>query len=75
MKNVIVERVIHKGVNRVALRFPYDAELISVVKRFPDVRWSKQMNCWHIADSVDVINLLLKGLIGKAYVDYSALKK
>jgi integrase/recombinase XerD len=74
MKNVIVERVIHKGVNRVALRFPYDTGLISVVKGFPDARWSQQMGCWHIADSTDVITLLEKTFYGKAYIDYSALK-
>jgi hypothetical protein len=65
MKNVIVERVIHKGVNRVALRFRYDTGLISVVKRFPDARWSQQMGCWHIADSTDVITLLEKAFYGE----------
>ncbi|MCJ7448054.1 MAG: site-specific integrase [Bacteroidales bacterium] len=74
MKNVIAERVIHKGINRVALRFPYDAELITIVKGFPDARWSQQMGCWHIEDSSDVIDLLLKAFYDKAYVDYSALK-
>jgi integrase/recombinase XerD len=66
MKNVIIERVIHKGVNRVALRFPYDTGLISVVKGFPDARWSQQLGCWHIADSIDAITLLEKAFYGKA---------
>ena len=74
MKDVTVERVIHKGVNRIALRFAYDGALISVVKGFPDYRWSNQMKCWHIADNTDVITLLLKAFYGKAYIDYSALK-
>ena len=74
MKNVIVERVIHDSESRVALRFPYDRELISVVKSFPDARWSKRMKCWHIADSKDVITLLLKAFNRKAYIDYSAMR-
>jgi integrase/recombinase XerD len=74
MKNVTIERVIHKGVDRVVLRFHYDSELISVVKGFPDARWSQQMGCWHVADSSDVVALILKGLNGKAYVDYSTLR-
>jgi len=74
MKNVIVERVIHDGESRVALRFPYDTELISVVKGFPGARWSNQMKCWHIADSADVITLLLKAFYKKAYIDYSGLR-
>lgn len=32
------------------------------------------MKCWHIADSADIVALLLKAFYGKAYVDYTALK-
>jgi integrase/recombinase XerD len=74
MKTVIAERVIHKGDSRIALRFPYDTELIVVVKGFSDARWSEQMKCWHIADRTDVITLLLNTFHGKAYIDYSALR-
>jgi len=74
MKNVIIERVIHNGVNRVVLRFPYNTELITVVKGLPDSRWSSRMKCWHVPDSPDVITLLLKAFHKKAFIDYSALK-
>jgi integrase/recombinase XerD len=74
MKNIIAERVMHKGMDRVTLRFPYDAELIKIVRGLPDARWSKQMGCWQIEDSKDIIAILLKAFYGKAYVDYSALK-
>ena len=74
MKTVIVQRVIHGGINRVSLRFPYDADLIKVTRGLPDSKWSNQMKCWHVADSSDIITLLLKAFYGKAYVDYSALK-
>lgn len=74
MKNVIAEKVMHKGMDRVTLRFPYDAELIKIVKGLPDARWSQQMGCWHIEDSSDIISTLLKVFYGKAYIDYSALK-
>ena len=74
MKNVTAERIIHDGGNRVALRFPYDNELISIVKRLPDARWSNRMKCWHIAESTDVITMLLEAFHRKAYIDYSAIK-
>jgi integrase/recombinase XerD len=74
MKNVIAERVMHKGMDRVTLRFPYDAELITIVKGLPDARWSQQMGCWHIENSFDIITALLKAFYGKAYIDYSSLK-
>jgi integrase/recombinase XerD len=74
MKNVIAERVIHNGLNRIALRFPYDSELIAIVKGLHDARWSNQMKCWHVAYSNDIIAVLLKAYYGKAYIDYTALK-
>lgn len=74
MKNIVAERVMHKGLDRVTLRFPYDAELITIVKGMPDARWSQQMGCWHIENSSDIIAAILKAFYGKAYVDYTALK-
>ena len=74
MKKIVAERLIHKGINRVALRFPYDAELIKIAKGLADPLWSSQMKCWHIPDTPDIISLLLKAFYGKAYVDYTALK-
>jgi hypothetical protein len=44
MKNIIVERVIRDGGNRIALRFPYYQELNGVVKELPDAQWSSDMN-------------------------------
>ena len=60
--------------DRVTLRFPYDAELIRITRGLPDPMWSSQMKCWHIPDSTDIIALLLKAFYGKAYIDYTALK-
>lgn len=74
MKNIVAERIMHKGMVRVTLRFPYDAELIKITKGLPDPLWSNQMKCWHIPDHPDIITLLLKAFYGKAYVDYNALK-
>ena len=73
MKNVIAEKVVHDGENRVALRFPYDAELIKIVRELPDARWSKRMKSWHISDDPNIIRLLLQSFMGKAYVDYSSM--
>jgi integrase/recombinase XerD len=75
MITVIAERVRHDGGMRVALKFPYDQELTDLVRRLPDARWSKRMQCWHIADGDDVISLLLRTLSKDAFVDYMALKK
>jgi hypothetical protein len=74
MKTVIAERVIHNGESRIALKFPYDKELISVLKELPEARWSKRMACWHIPDSSDVITILLEAFHRKAFIDYSSIR-
>jgi integrase len=51
MKSVTVERVIHKGESRIALRFSYDKEIESKVRSFPGARWSMTMKCWHLPDN------------------------
>ena len=74
MKNIIAERIIHNGMVRVGLWFPYDTELIRITKGLPDPLWSSRMKCWHIPDTPDFISLLLKAFYGKSYIDYTALK-
>ncbi|MDO9580230.1 MAG: tyrosine-type recombinase/integrase [Bacteroidales bacterium] len=75
MKNIIAERVIRDGGSRVALRFPYDTELISVVKGFPGARWSATMKYWHIPDNPGIVSKLEELLKGKAILDYSVLEQ
>ena len=74
MKSIIAEKVIHNGESRIALKFSYDNELISVLKKLPEARWSKRMACWHIPDSSDVITILLQAFHRKAFIDYSAIR-
>lgn len=51
MKSITAERVIHKGESRIALRYSYDTETDSIVRRFPGARWSMTMKCWHLPDN------------------------
>ncbi len=74
MKNLTVERVIYDGVSRVALRFPYDPDLIALVKELPDARWSSTNRYWHIPDKPDMVKELFRLLKGKTFLDYSRLK-
>lgn len=75
MTTIIAERVSHDSGIRVALKFPFDGELIGIIKKLPGIRWSNRLNCWHIPDSPDVIDLLLENLSPYAFVDYSDLRK
>jgi integrase/recombinase XerD len=75
MITIIAERVRHDGGMRVALKFPYDQEIIDLVRTLPDARWSNRMHCWHISDDQDVVTILLQTLSKYAFIDYSALKR
>jgi integrase/recombinase XerD len=75
MTTIVAERVTHDSGIRAALKFPFDQEVTDLVRKLPDARWSNRMHCWHIADSEDVITLLLKTLSKNAFVDYTALRR
>jgi integrase/recombinase XerD len=65
----------HRGEKRVALEFPYDEALTAEVKQLTGARWSSSCNRWHIPESDEVIDLMLKQFKGKAWVDYSAFRE
>lgn len=75
MITVIVERVVHDSGIRVALKFPYDRDLVEVIKTLPDARWSIRLQCWHIAEVENIEEILLEKLSRHAFVDYSALRR
>jgi len=64
-----------RGEKRVALEFPYDEALTAEVKQLKGARWSSSCNRWHIPESDEVIDLMLKQFKGKAWVDYSAFRE
>ncbi len=74
MKSIAIERVIHKGESRIALRFAFDSELIAIVKELPGAKWSQTMNCWHIQEGSNMYIEISRVFKGKAIVNYSSLK-
>ncbi len=75
MITVIVRRVQYDCGIRITLKFPYDREIVDLIKKLPDARWSVRLQCWHIAEVENIESLLLKMLSRNAFVDYSALRK
>lgn len=58
----------HRDARRLALRFPFDPELIAVVRNLPESRWSRTHRCWHIPSTEEAYRLLCAGLRGHAEV-------
>jgi integrase/recombinase XerD len=49
MKTIQIDQTTIDGRERIRLFFPYDAEIIGLVKTLPGARWHPEMKCWHIA--------------------------
>jgi integrase/recombinase XerD len=42
------EKIIHKGIERIKIDFPYNTEIAAQLKDIADCRWSRTHNAWHI---------------------------
>lgn len=65
MKTISIECVMHEGIRRIHLRFPFDREILARIKEIHDSRWSQALGCWHIPysdDSILQIERLVKEL-------------
>ena len=75
MKTIIVKKQLHRGESRLTLSFEYDVDLISLIRKVDDAQWSSTMKCWHVPDNSDMVSNLFSLLKGKAFLDYSTLKR
>lgn len=64
----------HGGENRLFADFPYDKDLIAIVKEMPGARWSHSKRKWHLNLHKNVVELLVQKIAGKAVIDSSLLK-
>jgi len=68
-----LELLIRNGERRIALRFPYNIELITIAKQL-GATWSATDRCWHVANGREHVSVVFSAFKGKAWVDYSGLK-
>jgi len=55
---VKAERAVHRGENRILLKFEYNKMLINLMKQVESCRWSETLRCWHIEDNPFIIEQL-----------------
>jgi integrase/recombinase XerD len=51
-------RIIHKGEERLKLDFPYNSQIISLVKQINSAAWSQTLKAWHIPYTLEALNEL-----------------
>lgn len=73
-KTVHLEALDHKGQRRIALRFPYDAWLITIAKQL-GAQWSKSHKCWHVENGSPSMKAIFAAYKGLAWVNAEALFK
>jgi integrase/recombinase XerD len=49
MKTIKITKGLVDGKERLKLHFPYDREIIELVKTIPGARWYPQEKCWHVS--------------------------
>lgn len=57
------------------LKFPFDQQLINLVRSIPKANWQPELKAWAVPYSETLINELLPIFKGKAWLDYSSFKK
>jgi len=51
-------KITHRNETRIRVDFPYNAEMVSILRQIPDARWSKTMGAWHVPYTKEVFGQL-----------------
>ncbi|MBI1770016.1 MAG: site-specific integrase [Bacteroidetes bacterium] len=71
---IVLESLAHRGMNCIAIRFPYNAELVKIVKLVPEATFSSTHKCWYVQRKPDSFDTIFKIFQQhKVWVDYSKL--
>ncbi len=65
MQSIMARRItvipaIHRNRPVLKLNFPYDKDLVELIRAIPGVLWSNAMRCWHIPDTAKSLAVLHK---------------
>lgn len=73
METIEVKPIIHQNTQKLGLYFPYNDELLRLVRTFPDAKWSKSFRCWHIENNGSNLKEIYKVFSGVAKLDTRAV--
>ncbi|MBK9420806.1 MAG: site-specific integrase [Flavobacteriales bacterium] len=71
-KTLNLEAMVHDGQRRIALRFPYNSELIATAKSL-GAQWSSSKKCWHVENGSASMKAIFAAYKGQAWVNADAL--
>ena len=73
MKTIILKPVNHRGAERLIVQFPYDNELIALLKKVEGATFSSTLENWHIANNRENLKELFRLFKGIAFLDTTAV--
>ena len=71
---VSVEKLFHRDMDCLAIRFPYNKTLLPFVRAIPGAAFSRTNKCWYVENRKGLIQEILASFKGNASVDVSSLK-
>lgn len=73
MNTLEIKPIVYKNNNRLGLFFPYNNELLKLVKTFTDAHWSNSNKCWHVANNSSNLKELYKVFKDVALINTDAI--
>jgi len=70
---LVLEPILHKGEERVLLKFEKDEVLLKFLRSVVSIRWSSTLKSWHVEYERKLLSQLFKLLQGKVWLDYSKM--
>lgn len=74
-KTITLEPVTHRHQECIAIRFPFDKELNTIVRTIRGSTFSKTLKSWYVVKNPKTIDAILKAFKSKAWVNMALLKK
>jgi integrase/recombinase XerD len=75
MKRIQIIPVFHRDESRLLVKFDYDAELISIIRKVEGSTFSATYKSWHVPDSDEYLKKLLNLFHGIARIDTTPVSK
>lgn len=75
MNTIVLDIIMHKGKQVLLLKFPYDNQLLPIIKKLPNATWTRTHKAWYTTYSTEVLHRVKELFEGKAIIDASVLKE
>jgi len=68
---ISLKRGSHRGQAVIQIIFPYHQEIINLLRKATNARWSKTMHCWYMPEKDFVLRVFFKRFESLAFIHYS----